>query len=86
LIIWCIDYFILWFDSKKVKVLYDFTAESANEVSTFVGEELTVLDPNSYEGWLKIRNVRGEEGIVPTAYVEFMEDVSGILSLTIVPK
>ncbi len=29
---------------------------------------------NSYEGWLKIRNSRGQEGIVPTAYVEFIED------------
>lgn len=59
---------------SKVRVLYDFTAESANEVSTFVGEELIVLDPNSYEGWLKIRNNRGEEGIVPNAYVENIED------------
>lgn len=32
---------------------------------------------NSYEGWLKIRNVHGEEGIVPSAYVEYINyDVS----------
>jgi len=59
---------------SKVKVLYDFTAESTNEITTYTGEELTVLDPNSYEGWLKIRNSRGQEGIVPTAYVEFIEE------------
>ena len=29
----------------KVKVLYDFTAESTNEITTYIGEELTVLDP-----------------------------------------
>lgn len=59
---------------SKVRVLYDFNAESANEITTFVGEELTVLDPNSFEGWLKIRNKRGEEGIVPSAYVENIDD------------
>lgn len=38
----------------------------------------SVFVKTSYEGWLKIRNSRGEEGIVPAAYVENIQDEDDI--------
>lgn len=58
-------------DDEEVAVaLYDFSAEGgADELVLTEGERLVVVD-KSGDGWWKVRNSQGEEGVVPEAYVE----------------
>ncbi|CAF0725206.1 unnamed protein product [Brachionus calyciflorus] len=59
---------------KKVRVLYEFKAEDSNELTTYVGEELTVINPSVFDGWMQCQNRNGQQGIVPTTYVESIND------------
>ncbi len=56
----------------KVRILYDFQAEGSNELSSYAGEELTVINANMFDGWIQVKNSRGGEGIVPSSYVEYI--------------
>ena len=57
-------------DEEAAVALYDFAAEGgADELVLTEGERLVVVD-KSGDGWWKVRNSRGEEGVVPEAYVE----------------
>lgn len=58
-------------DDEPVAVaMYDFEAEGgADELRVSEGEALVVVD-RSDEGWWKVRNARGQEGVVPAAFVE----------------
>ena len=59
---------------SKVRCLYDFQAEDPNELTTHTGEELTVISTTLYDGWVQVRNAKGGQGIVPTSYVEYIND------------
>ena len=94
-----------------MRILYDFSAEGANELTAYAGEEFLVINAVSvpchrhrsfasshsfccvivslslgrsvvthkqtlFDGWIQVRNNRGEEGIVPSTYVEPINDVS----------
>ena len=54
--------------------LYDYAAEDEGEVSLAVGEEVEVFPEASQtqaeDGWTKVRKRDGNEGIVPTNYLE----------------
>lgn len=58
---------------SKVRVLYDFNAETAEEMTVRTNEELDVLNTQSYEGWMLVKNKFGNQGIVPTTYVEYID-------------
>lgn len=50
--------------------LYDFAADGgADELELREGEALVVIDKTG-DGWWKVRNGDGQEGVVPEAYVE----------------
>ncbi|PWN52249.1 hypothetical protein IE53DRAFT_10601 [Violaceomyces palustris] len=56
--------------------LYDFEAQGDDELSVAEDEKLTVLEKEN-DDWWKVRNARGEEGVVPASYVEIQESNSG---------
>ncbi|CED82923.1 Src homology-3 domain [Phaffia rhodozyma] len=56
-------------DAAAAVALYDFEAQGEDELNLTEGENLVILD-QSAEDWWKVRNERGEEGVVPAQYVE----------------
>ncbi|KAK7809410.1 hypothetical protein U0070_015006 [Myodes glareolus] len=59
--------------SLQARVMYDFAAEPGNnELTVSEGEIITVTNPNVGGGWLEGRNNKGEQGLVPTDYVEIL--------------
>lgn len=56
-------------DPDAAVVLYDFTADGDDELTVAEGEDLTVLERDS-DDWWKVRNSKGQEGVVPASYVE----------------
>ncbi|CAE6449426.1 unnamed protein product [Rhizoctonia solani] len=55
---------------EQASALYDFTAQASDELSVKEGETLIVINREESEEWWKCRNMRGEEGVVPSSYVE----------------
>lgn len=55
------------------EVLYDFVAESGNELSATKGTQLYVLREVD-AGWVLARSVDGEQGLVPGAYLQKVEE------------
>ncbi|KAM4772139.1 sorting nexin-9 isoform 3-T3 [Rhinophrynus dorsalis] len=59
----------------KARVLYDFCAEPGNnELTVKEGEIVTITNKDVGGGWIEAKNSKGERGLVPTDYVEFMSD------------
>ena len=57
------------YDPGAAIVLYDFTADGDDELTVAEREELVVLERDS-DDWWKVRNSKGQEGVVPASYVE----------------
>ncbi|XP_055384190.1 sorting nexin-33 [Condylostylus longicornis] len=56
-----------------VKALYDFSGEAnSSELSIATGEVLTVTRTDVGEGWWEGKNSKGEIGLFPAAYVQYM--------------
>jgi actin cytoskeleton-regulatory complex protein SLA1 len=56
---------------KKGQILHDFMAQSDDEVTVAIGDEVIVLDDHASEEWWRVRRVKnGKEGVVPSSYVE----------------
>jgi hypothetical protein len=51
-------------------VLYDFVSQGEDEVSVTAGDEVVILDATNDEWWLVRRQVNGDEGVLPSSYVE----------------
>lgn len=62
---------------KRGKVLYDFMAQGADEVTVAVDDEVIILDDNKSDEWWHVRQVKtGKEGVVPSSYIEVTGTVS----------
>jgi actin cytoskeleton-regulatory complex protein SLA1 len=61
--------------SQKIgKILYDFQAGGDDEVSVYVGDEVTILDDAKNDDWWFVRRMdNGKEGVVPSSYVKVTE-------------
>jgi hypothetical protein len=57
------------YDPNAAVVLYDFTADGEDELTVAEGEDLIILERDS-DDWWKVRNSKGQEGVVPASYVE----------------
>ncbi|CAE7122972.1 unnamed protein product [Rhizoctonia solani] len=58
---------------EQASALYDFTAQASDELSVKEGETLIVINRQESEEWWKCRNMKGEEGVVPSSYVELQD-------------
>ena len=57
------------YEPNAAVVLYDFPADGDDELTVTEGEDLIVLERDS-DDWWKVRNSKGQEGVVPASYVE----------------
>ncbi|EER28598.1 SH3 domain containing protein [Coccidioides posadasii C735 delta SOWgp] len=56
---------------KKGQVLYDFMAQGDDEVTVAIGDEVIILDDTKSEEWWMVRRMKnGQEGVVPSSYIE----------------
>ena len=62
------------YDPNAAVVLYDFPADGDDELTVTEGEDLIVLERDS-DDWWKVRNSKGQEGVVPASYVEVLFSV-----------
>lgn len=62
---------------KKGVVLYDFMAQGDDEVTVAEGDEVIVLDDTKSEEWWNVRRIKnGNEGVVPSSYIE----ITGVIA------
>ena len=62
---------------RKGQILYDFMAQGDDEVTVAVGDEVIVVDDSKSEEWWMVRRLKnGQEGVVPSSYVE----ITGVAS------
>ncbi|OAR01966.1 hypothetical protein LLEC1_00107 [Akanthomyces lecanii] len=62
---------------RKGKVLYDFMAQSQDEVTVAAGDEVIILDDSKSEEWWQLRRLKnGKEGVVPSSYIEIIGAVT----------
>ena len=53
------------------RILYDFVAQGDDEVTVRVNDEVAILDDSRSEEWWMVRRLKnGNEGVVPSGYVE----------------
>lgn len=58
---------------KRGQMLYEFMAQGDDEVTVAVGDEVIVLDDTKSEEWWMVRRLKnGNEGVVPSSYVEIL--------------
>uniref|UniRef100_A0A8D0G1Q2 Sorting nexin n=1 Tax=Sphenodon punctatus TaxID=8508 RepID=A0A8D0G1Q2_SPHPU len=61
--------------ATKARVMYDFAAEPGNnELTVNEGEIILITNPDVGGGWLEGKNSKGERGLVPTDYVEILNE------------
>lgn len=60
--------------SRRARALYDFQSENEGEISIREREVLTVFNEGVGDGWFEGTNIRGERGLFPATYVEFLPE------------
>ncbi len=56
---------------QRGHILYDFMAQGEDEVTVAIGDEVIVLDDTKSNEWWMIRRLKnGNEGVVPSSYIE----------------
>ena len=60
---------------KKGFALYDYEASTADEVTIYANEAVTIVDEKDRDqGWIRVQKVEtGQSGLVPAAYIEIGE-------------
>ncbi|KAI9657208.1 MAG: cytoskeletal protein binding protein, partial [Trizodia sp. TS-e1964] len=59
--------------AKRGQVLYDFEAKGDDEVSVTAGDDVYILDDTNSEEWWQVRRLKnGQEGVVPSSYIELI--------------
>ena len=57
---------------SRCVALYNFSAENPDELDMVNHEELELLGEGEDEGWVRVRNYKGDEGFVPKSYLELL--------------
>ncbi|CAF1176537.1 unnamed protein product [Adineta ricciae] len=60
----------------QARALYDFIAESSNELTFYAGEILTITSAADGQAWWYARNTAGQEGAIPANYIETITDTT----------
>ena len=54
----------------RCTALFNFRAENPDELSMVAQEEVELVGEGDDEGWVRVRNYKGELGYVPRSYLE----------------
>ncbi|CAF1162187.1 unnamed protein product [Adineta ricciae] len=60
----------------QARALYDFIAESSNELTFYANEILTITSAADGQAWWYARNTAGQEGAIPANYIEVITDTT----------
>uniref|UniRef100_A0A8K9UI29 Thyroid hormone receptor interactor 10 n=1 Tax=Oncorhynchus mykiss TaxID=8022 RepID=A0A8K9UI29_ONCMY len=55
----------------KATALYTFQGSSQGTVSITEGEQLSVMENDKGDGWMRVLRANGDEGYIPSSYVKF---------------
>ena len=55
---------------SRSTAVFEYVAQSRNELSFQEGEEIRVVGTESEDGWVLAENAHGEQGYIPAAYIE----------------
>lgn len=58
------------------KALYPYQASGADEASINAGDVFDIVDEDDGSGWTMIHSANGQEGLVPTSYIENIPHIS----------
>lgn len=47
-----------------------FAGQNESSISMKEGEQFNILEEDMNDGWTRVKSSKGEEGYVPTSYVE----------------
>ena len=56
---------------NKARAVYRYEATNADELTVASGDVVTVVEPDSMDGWIKVE-LKGKSGLVPLDYIEPM--------------
>ncbi|XP_048051041.1 thyroid hormone receptor interactor 10b isoform X2 [Megalobrama amblycephala] len=56
----------------QCKALYDFDGSSEGAVSMQVGEQLSLMDEDQGDGWVRVQRANGDVGYVPASYIKII--------------
>uniref|UniRef100_UPI003FA551E3 thyroid hormone receptor interactor 10b n=1 Tax=Danio rerio TaxID=7955 RepID=UPI003FA551E3 len=56
----------------QCRALYDFDGSSEGSVSMSVGEQLSVMDQDQGDGWVRVQKSTGDVGYVPASYIQII--------------
>lgn len=59
----------------KCTALYSYTAQNPDELTIVENEQLEVVGEGDGDGWLRARNYMGQEGFVPSNYLDVERDI-----------
>ncbi|XP_050963853.1 thyroid hormone receptor interactor 10b [Labeo rohita] len=54
----------------QCKALYDFDGSSEGAISMRVGEQLSLMQEDQGDGWVRVQRANGDEGYVPASYIQ----------------
>ncbi|XP_058613091.1 thyroid hormone receptor interactor 10b isoform X2 [Onychostoma macrolepis] len=54
----------------QCKALYDFDGSSEGAVSMHVGEQLSLMQEDQGDGWVRVQRANGDVGYVPASYIQ----------------
>uniref|UniRef100_A0A6Q2XSM5 Thyroid hormone receptor interactor 10 n=1 Tax=Esox lucius TaxID=8010 RepID=A0A6Q2XSM5_ESOLU len=55
----------------QATALYTFEGASEGTVSITEGEQLSVMERDKGDGWMRVQRANGDEGYIPSSYVQF---------------
>lgn len=56
----------------QCKALYDFDGGSEGAVSMQAGEQLSLMDEDQGDGWVRVQRANGDVGYVPASYIQII--------------
>jgi formin-binding protein 1 len=57
--------------------MFDFVPSSPYELNVTTGDSVRIVEEDDGTGWVKVKNAKGQKGLVPATYVSMEDSSSG---------